>query len=73
MLKADYNKKQSARAGSYVQQSAGYRAFIPAPLPPNPPIQLEGRMQDFMVVNSSDLLAEIINFDKEQYTWHEPI
>lgn len=49
MLKADYIKKQSARAGSYVQQSAGYRAFIPAPLPPAPPIWLEGRMQGLMV------------------------
>ena len=28
------------RAGNYVQQSTGYRAFIPAPLPPEPPISL---------------------------------
>jgi len=28
------------RAGRYVMQSAGYRAFIPAPLPPQPPVAL---------------------------------
>lgn len=29
----------SSRAGRYVTQANGYRAFIPAPLPPNPPVQ----------------------------------
>lgn len=29
------------RAGQHVSQPAGYRAFIPAPLPPDPPIQLD--------------------------------
>lgn len=33
------------RAGRYIQQPTGYRAFIPAPLPPDPPIRLEGRIQ----------------------------
>jgi Fic family protein len=28
-------------AGHYVRQPTGYRAFIPAPLPPDPPIQLD--------------------------------
>ena len=28
------------RAGHYVAQPAGYRAFIPSPLPPNPPIRI---------------------------------
>ncbi len=31
---------KSARAGRYVKQLTGYRAFIPAPLPPDPPIDL---------------------------------
>jgi Fic family protein len=26
------------RAGRYVGQPAGYRAFVPAPLPPDPPV-----------------------------------
>jgi Fic family protein len=32
------------RAGSFVAQSSGYRAFLPAPLPPDPPIALEGEL-----------------------------
>ena len=35
----------SARAGRYQRQPTGYRAFIPAPLPPGPPIRLEGELQ----------------------------
>ena len=30
----------STRAGRYIQQPTGYRAFIPAPLPPDPPIHM---------------------------------
>ena len=33
------------RAGSYQRQLRGYRAFIPAPLPPTPPIQISGELQ----------------------------
>lgn len=33
------------RAGRYISQPTGYRAFIPSPLPPTPPIQLEGELQ----------------------------
>lgn len=32
------------RSGQYIHQLEGYRAFIPAPLPPDPPIQLDGEM-----------------------------
>jgi Fic family protein len=32
------------RAGRYQQQPTGYRAFIPAALPPNPPVRLDGRL-----------------------------
>lgn len=34
------NAGSSARAGAYVRQPTGYRAFIPRPLPPDPPIAL---------------------------------
>lgn len=34
------NVGSSARAGTYVRQPAGYQAFIPRPLPPDPPIAL---------------------------------
>lgn len=33
------------RGGSYRQQPTGYRAFFPAPLPPVPPISIQGRLQ----------------------------
>jgi Fic family protein len=29
------------RAGNYVKQPSGYQAFIPAPLPPNPPVEMD--------------------------------
>src|SRR5919204_2396725 len=29
------------RAGTYAPQSSGVRAFIPAPLPPDPPVRIE--------------------------------
>lgn len=32
----------SDRAGRYVRQSTGYSAFIPTPLPPDPPLTLDG-------------------------------
>ncbi|HEX9567027.1 MAG TPA: Fic family protein [Thermoplasmata archaeon] len=32
----------STRAGRYVKQRTGYAAFIPASLPPNPPVALDG-------------------------------
>jgi Fic family protein len=45
-MNASGNK--STRAGRYVLQPAGYRAFIPAPLPPVPPIDLGGRLRDLL-------------------------
>lgn len=30
------------RAGRFVRQPTGYRAFLPAPLPPDPPVMLNG-------------------------------
>lgn len=37
--------KPGDRAGRYVRQSTGYRAFMPAPLPPSPPVRLEGELR----------------------------
>jgi len=34
----------SHRAGRYIRQPSGYSAFIPAPLPPNPPLQFDDEM-----------------------------
>lgn len=36
------------RSGSYQRQLRGYRAFIPAPLPPVPPVRLEGELQGLL-------------------------
>jgi Fic family protein len=35
---------QSNRAGAFVTQPSGYRAFIPAPLPPEPPVSADERI-----------------------------
>jgi len=34
----------SVRAGRYIRQPGGYRAFIPEPLPPDPPIDIDDEM-----------------------------
>jgi Fic family protein len=33
---------KTARSGRYVRQPSGYRAFIPVPLPPSPPVDIAG-------------------------------
>ena len=38
------NKRVPRNSGSYVRQPTGYKAFIPAPLPPSPPIEMDDRM-----------------------------
>jgi Fic family protein len=43
-----HGRDRSARAGAYQRQPTGYRAFIPAPLPPDPPVQLEGGLQNLL-------------------------
>lgn len=41
----DYSTDSRFRSGRYQKQPTGYRAFIPAPLPPSPPIRMEGEIQ----------------------------
>ena len=36
------------RSGRYQNQLTGYRAFLPAPLPPDPPIRMEGEIQSLL-------------------------
>ena len=36
------------RAGRYVTQPTGYKAFIPSPLPPDPPIRITGELQTLL-------------------------
>lgn len=37
-----------SRAGQYVRQPSGYRAFMPRPFPPDPPIELDGGLQQLL-------------------------
>ncbi len=40
------SEQSNERAGRYLRQPTGYRAFVPAPLPPNPPLDLSGSLRD---------------------------
>ncbi|HSU96277.1 MAG TPA: Fic/DOC family N-terminal domain-containing protein, partial [Gemmatimonadaceae bacterium] len=40
--------EHTARAGRKVRQPTGYSAFIPAPLPPNPPVALAGELHSLL-------------------------
>src|SRR5688572_1649092 len=42
MLKAEHHGN---RAGRYVAQSGGFKAFMPGPLPPDPGIAIDGDLQ----------------------------
>lgn len=50
LITSDTTAKRAGatRAGRYVRQPAGYRAFIPAPLPPNPAVRLDGTLQELL-------------------------
>lgn len=39
---------RSSRAGRYVKQPSGYRAFIPTVLPPDPAVQIAGELQTLL-------------------------
>lgn len=43
------------RAGNYVLQSTGYKAFIPAALPPEPPILFSGELQTLLSTADRDV------------------
>ncbi len=38
----------SDRAGRYVRQPAGYKAFVPKPLPPKPPLKLDAELTSLL-------------------------
>ncbi len=42
------NQEKIHRAGRYVQQLTGYKAFIPASLPPDPPVRLDGSLRSLL-------------------------
>lgn len=46
------------RAGKYIKQLAGYKAFIPNSLPPNPPIKYDDKLQ-FLLSEADRALARL--------------
>ena len=42
------DRAASQRAGRYVAQPSGYHAFVPAPLPPKPPLDLNGDLRGLL-------------------------
>ena len=36
------------RSGGYIKQITGYKAFIPSPLPPDPPLRIDGEVQKLL-------------------------
>ena len=45
----------SQRAGRYIQQLTGYRAFVPAPLPPDPDIEFDGELRTLLSQADRDI------------------
>ncbi len=43
------------RAGRYIQQPSGYKAFVPAPLPPEPAIAYSGELQTLLSAADRDI------------------
>lgn len=41
-------ESQSTRAGNYVLHPTGYRAFVPKPLPPDPPLRIDSEMMELI-------------------------
>lgn len=48
MARSQHDRAPSARAGRYIKQPTGYRAFVPNPLPPEPPIALDEEMWNLL-------------------------
>ena len=69
------------RAGRYAPQTSGYRAFIPAPLPPKPPIAYSGTLQTLLSeadrnIGRLDALASMLpnpNLFVAMYVRHEAV
>src|SRR5580700_8826783 len=45
----------NVRAGRMIRQTEGYRAFIPAPLPPNPPLAFDSQLATVLAKASTAL------------------
>lgn len=71
----------SSRAGQFVNQPTGFRAFIPAPLPPEPPIHRDNEMDALLSAADTNLgrldgVASILpdaNFFVAMYVRYEAV
>jgi Fic family protein len=52
-MNAAPNAAKASRAGKFVAQPGGFRAFMPAPLPPNPPLEIGSDLS--RVLSAADL------------------
>ena len=68
MVNAGNNKRRDDRAGRYVTQASGYRAFIPVPLPLALGVRIEGELQRLL----SDADRAIGRLDGSIYTLPNP-
>jgi Fic family protein len=68
MLNADDPFGGRLRAGAYVAQAAGYRAFMPSALPPDPPIVFGAELQQLL----SEADRAIGRLDGSIYTLPKP-
>ena len=64
------------RAGEYIKQPTGYRAFIPHPLPPDPPLKYDDelRNQPYIIkakvsINGVDTSLTINDFKTKNTTY----
>ncbi len=56
----------NTRAGTFVMQSGGYNAFIPAPLPPAPPIEYDDELQ-LLLSKADRYLARLDGITTENF------
>jgi Fic family protein len=62
MFKADEHTdpvRTEGRSGRYIWQQAGYKAFLPAPLPPEPAVSISGDLQ--RLLSEADLALGILD------------
>ena len=56
------------RVGRYVTQPTGYKAYIPEPLPPEPPIKSESKLRN-LLSEADSLLARLDGITTKQMSW----
>lgn len=55
------------RAGRHITQPTGYRAFVPAPLPPQPALALGGELQDLLAGEAAETVRRILQLREQHH------